>query len=271
MFASNLVTAPDGEHLHNVDHGSTINLAELATRSLTINVVPTAPVGSIRLQHNDQARTENEPPYSLAGDANGYFNPADLFVGTHTVTIIPYSQPNLGGTPGAPTTFSFTVVDAPNTPPALLTEENSNRAIAFNAATFVPQPFTLSTEQNFSSDKRTRVLLFVTSVGSFAGGVDTVVQAEDPIHGTLLLPIEHIGRVPSFDWLTQIKVILPDNLANSSDVGIRVIHRGMSSNQARIIITGSAAGLSMLPSRMDLLVDSWISPTSRSGWWRSDR
>ncbi len=265
MFASNLVTAPAGEHLHTVVHGSTINLAELATRSLTISVVPTAPVGSVRLQHNEQVRTENEAPYSLAGDTDGHFNPADLFVGTHTVTVIPYPQPNLGGTPGAPTTFSFTVVDVPNTPPALLTEESSDRAIAFNAATFVTEPFTLSTEQNFSSDKRTRVLLFVTNVGFSASGVDTVVQAEDPVHGTLLLPIEHIGNVPSFDWLTQIKVILPDSLANSGDVGIRVIFRGMPSNQARIGLTRPAAGLGILPSRMKLLVDFWTVPALLQG------
>jgi CubicO group peptidase (beta-lactamase class C family) len=262
-FVSNLVTAPTGEHLHNVVNGSTINLADLATRSLTINVVPTAPVGSIRLHHNEQVRTENEVPYSLAGDTNGHLNPADLFVGTHTVTVIPYPEPNLGGTPGIPTTFSFTVVDAPSTPPTLLTEENSDRAIALNAATFATQPFTRFTETNFSSDKRTRVMLFITYVGAPATGVDTVVNGQHPVNGTFSLPIEHIGTVPNFDWLTQVTVILPDGFANAGEVWVRVVLRGLSSNQARINVTEPAAALTMRPSRMSLLVDSWTAPISQ--------
>jgi uncharacterized protein (TIGR03437 family) len=160
-------------------------------------------------------------------------------------------------------------VDDPNgSPPTLLTEQNSDRAIAFNAATFVSEPFALFTEQNFSSDKRTRVMLFVTNFESSTGGTgsDTVVYAENSAFGTHSLPIEHIGRVPNFDWLTQIKVILPDGLTNAGEVWVRVVSRGVSSNQARITIRQPALAAIMLPSRMRLLVDSWIAPNHRFQW-----
>ncbi len=267
-LTSVLVTAPGGTHLYSVPHGTTINLADLPTRSLSISVVPTTPVGSVRLQYNGQDRTENVAPYSLAGDTDGLFNPADLPLGTHTLTATAFSQANLGGTPGASTTISFTVVDNPNgTPPTLLTEENSDRAIALNAATFVTQPFTLLTELNFSSDKRTRVILFVTNFESSTEGVesDAVVHAENSVIGTQSLTIEHIGRVPNIDGLTQITIILPDGLTNAGDVWVRVVLRGVSSNQARITISQTMAAM-MLPSRTRLLVDSWIAPKRRIRW-----
>ena len=112
---------------------------------------------------------ENVRLTRLAGDTNGEFNPANLSVGIHTLTVTPYSQPNLGGTPGTPMTITFSVVDNPNgTPPNLLTEPNSDRAIALNAATFVAEPFALFTRENFGSDKRTRVMLFVSNFESSA-------------------------------------------------------------------------------------------------------
>jgi len=218
----------------------------------------------MRLQFDGQDRTENVAPYSLAGDTNGLFYPANLFVGTHTLTATPYPQPNLGGTPGASITITFSVVDS-TSPPILLTEENSDRAIAYNCATFVPGPFAITTEQNFSSDKRTRVMLFVTNLDSSTGTFpsDIVVHAENSQLGALSLPVEHIVRVPNFEWLTQVRVILPDGLVNAGDVWVRIILRGVSSNQAHISIRQPALAAVVLPSRMTLPEDWWIAPNRR--------
>ena len=52
----------------------------------------------------------------------------------------------------------------------ILTEEHSDKAIAINAATFIPGPFSLFTEQNFlTADTRTRVILFATNFQVSAG------------------------------------------------------------------------------------------------------
>jgi uncharacterized protein (TIGR03437 family) len=206
--------------------------------------VPNATIGSLKIQHNGNVLTENVAPYSLAGDMNGSFNPANLSVGTHTVVATPYPQANAAGTPGPSLNISFTVVDnsttsPPTSPPILLTQLNSDHAVAFNAATFVREPFSLFTIQNLSSDKRTRIVLFASNLDIPLGGDTSQVQvfAENAMLGSVPIQIEHLGRVPFFNFLTQIQVILPDTLANTGDVWIHVTWRGVSSNQARITIS----------------------------------
>ena len=190
------------------------------------------------MQHAGHDLTENVAPFSLAGDIGGALTPAHLPVGTNTLTVTAYSQPNRGGTPVASTTISFEVLDHPvSGPPVILTEEQSDRAIAFNAATFTPGPFSLFTQQNFfNTDTRTRVILFATNFQVSAG---TTIVAENAAVGSISLPIEFIGVVPDFNWLTQIKVSLPDSLANAGDVWLRLVSGGVSSNQARITIRQS--------------------------------
>jgi len=130
------------------------------------------------------------------------------------------------------------VVDNPTTsPPTLLTQQNSDHAVAFNAATFVREPFSLFTEQNFGSDKRTRLVLFASDLDVPPGNASEIQAfAENAMLGSVPIPIEHLGKVPFFHFLTQIHVILPDTLANTGDVWIRVSWRGVSSNQARVSI-----------------------------------
>ena len=62
-------------------------------------------------------------------------------------------------------------------------------------------------------------------------------QAENSA-GQLLAPltVEHLGRVDSFDWLTQVVIKLPDQLAHAGDVWLRVNLRGQPSNRALINI-----------------------------------
>jgi len=189
------------------------------------------------VQHAGQDRTENLAPFSLAGDIDGAFQPANFPVGTNTLTVTAYSQANLGGIPLASSTISFEVLDqAVNGPPIILTQENSDRAVAINAATFTVGPFSLFTENNFNPDRRTRLILFATNLQVSAGAT---IFAENATLGSVSLPIEFIGVVPDFNWLTQIKVTLPDRLADAGDVWLRLVSSGVSSNQARITIKPS--------------------------------
>ena len=92
-------------------------------------------IGSMKIQHNGRVITENIAPYSLAGDTNGAFTPANLSVGTHTVIATPYPRRMQAVQPGPSMNISFVVVDNPiASPPVLLTQENSDHAVAFNAA-----------------------------------------------------------------------------------------------------------------------------------------
>ena len=124
------------------------------------------------------------------------------------------------------------------TPPApvLLTEENSNRALALDSVTMLRGPFPVRTTSNFSSDQRTRVILFATNLelvpGEDASAV--TVLAEDSQHRIYYLTVENVARVPNLDRVTQVTVKLPDEFAGAGDVSVRVGLRGAFSNQAVI-------------------------------------
>jgi hypothetical protein len=262
-----LVAAPAGNVLRSINTGANINLATLPTRSLSVTVVPANRVGSLKLQHNLQVRTDNSAPYSIAGDTNGVFTAANLSVGIHKITATPYPKPNLGGTPGPSVTITFEVSDRLKGNPTLLTAESSDQAIALNGATFVREPFSLLTEQNFGSDKRTRVMLFVSDFEFGAGDniSDVVVKAENDVLGSVQLPIEHIGTVPSFDSITQIEIVLPDGLNNAGDVWITISLHGTSTNRARLCIRQAAVSTNVL-SPMNLFGDAWLVPGVRLLW-----
>ncbi|HEX8494382.1 MAG TPA: hypothetical protein VF658_16170 [Pyrinomonadaceae bacterium] len=122
--------------------------------------------------------------------------------------------------------------------PTIITEGITDRAIALNAATFVRDPFTVITERNFGADKRTRVMLFAINLDLLPGENASAVtaQAESPTLGSRPLPVEYVGKVPGFSWLTQVNVILPGELANAGDVWVSLRLRGVTSNKARINI-----------------------------------
>jgi uncharacterized protein (TIGR03437 family) len=123
----------------------------------------------------------------------------------------------------------------PNTalPPTLLTEANTNRAIALDSVIFMRDPFPLTTLLNFSSDQRTRIMLFAAGLELMPGENISVVtaQAEDSAHRVYPLTVEYVGRVPNFDWLTQVNVRLPEGLAGAGDVLVSVSIRGAASNK----------------------------------------
>lgn len=129
--------------------------------------------------------------------------------------------------------FSPCVIAAepvPTGPPVLLTEENSTRAVAFDSVTMLRDPFPVITSNNFSSDQRTRVALFAINVFPLSGGDSLAAQAEDS-NGIHPLSIEYVGKVPQFDWLTQIVVKLPDELSQNGAVIVSISFRGVASNK----------------------------------------
>jgi hypothetical protein len=56
------------------------------------------------------------------------------------------------------------VINITDNEPVLVTEANSDRAIALNNVSLVASPFTLITEPNYSSDKRTRLSIFMENI-----------------------------------------------------------------------------------------------------------
>ena len=76
-------------------------------------------------------------------------------------------------------------------------------------------------------------MLFATGLELRTGESISVVaaQAEDSAHTIYPLTVEYVGKVPNFDWLTQVNVRLPDRLVGAGDVLVSVSLRGAVSNK----------------------------------------
>jgi hypothetical protein len=119
--------------------------------------------------------------------------------------------------------------------PQLLTEWNSTRAIALDSVTRMRGPFAVNSATNFSADGRTRVMLFASNV-NLAPGEQLTAQAEDAGNRIYPLTVEHVGKFPDFERVTQIVVVLPGELANAGDVSVSINLGGTPSNKALIRI-----------------------------------
>jgi uncharacterized protein (TIGR03437 family) len=120
-------------------------------------------------------------------------------------------------------------------PPVLLVEAGTDRAIALESVTEMRDPFVFSTLHNFSSDQRTRIMLFALNGKLLAGETTSSVtaRAEDAQLINYPLSVEFVGLVPGFDWLTQVVVRLPDNLPGNREFLVSITLRGKTSNKAR--------------------------------------
>jgi hypothetical protein len=127
----------------------------------------------------------------------------------------------------------FVVVSDVETFPKLLTEEGTGRAIALDSVTWLRDPFPVVTTNNFSLDRRTRVSLFATHVNLMPFEDTSVItaQAEDSQNRVFPLTVEFVGKVPRFNWLTQLIIKLPDELMNVGEVRVSITVRGTSSNK----------------------------------------
>ncbi len=130
------------------------------------------------------------------------------------------------------------VTVTPPPPPVLLSEEGTGRAVALDSVTWVRDPFPIVTTYNFSSDQRTRITLFATNLQLMPGedASAVTVRAENSQGRIYSLPVEYVGRVPNLDWMAQVTVRLPDELAGAGDVWVSISLRGATSNRALVSI-----------------------------------
>ena len=140
---------------------------------------------------------------------------------------------------GVPTpTPTPTPIPTPTPAPILLVEENSTRGIALDSVTWSRDPFSVFTSLPLNADGRTRIMLFAMNVELLPGENFSIVtaQAEDSQQTVYPLIVEYVGNVPNLNWLAQISVRLPDNLANAGSVLVSIKVRGLQSNKVLINI-----------------------------------
>ena len=106
-----LVDASNAQVIRNLNiagGSDVINLDQLPS-GLSIEALTGPNVESVEFKVNGVARTENVPPYSLAGDQTTSFTPYPFAPGTYTIEVTPYSGNSKTGEAGNTVTLSLTV------------------------------------------------------------------------------------------------------------------------------------------------------------------
>ncbi len=129
---------------------------------------------------------------------------------------------------------SITLLVIPTAAPFLFTEGTPQRALAADSVTFLRGPFSMTTNQ-FSTDGRTRIALFAGNVELQPGDVLTA-QAEDSQQQPRPLTVEFVGKVPGYNWLTQVVVTFPGSAPVAGDYLVSINLRGTPSNKALVTI-----------------------------------
>jgi protocatechuate 3,4-dioxygenase beta subunit len=132
------------------------------------------------------------------------------------------------------TTVNSAVVTIADNEIRLITEANSDRAIALNTMSMVGEPFSLTTEPNFSVDQRSRISLFVEDLRVNQTFPTIIVEAVDAQQNHFQLPLEVVGFSLSFPF-QQLVVRLPENLS-TGELVVTITVNGRQTNAARISI-----------------------------------
>jgi hypothetical protein len=141
-------------------------------------------------------------------------------------------------TPNGDSTAEFTAKHKPAQMPALLTVENSNRAVALELTQFVLEPFSLTTTLLTEGHNRTRIVVFGTNLGLQPGeGVESITaEAEDENHVRYPLRVEYSGPLAEVPNVNQIVIRLTRELDDVPDPLISVTVHGWTSNKVSIRI-----------------------------------
>jgi len=122
----------------------------------------------------------------------------------------------------------------------LLNQPSSTRADAIDSVLFTKEALPIINNLNFSSDNRTRVIVF--AVG-WKGAPVTAATAEDPVGNIFPLTVEFVDKLPvgntskSLSWLTQVVLKMPDpnQITVPEDLKIKITS-GQTSNAVLVAV-----------------------------------
>ena len=146
-------------------------------------------------------------------------------------------------------TGAFSGAKASTSPPVLISDSASTRAVAFESVTMRPGPFNVTTAPVFGLDNRTRVVIFGMNMNLLAGEIANgnassfSADAEDAAHVHYPLNVEYVSPVPGFTGTYMIILRLNDAMVNNlGDVLVKLTLHTVSSNRVRVAIGGVGGG-----------------------------
>ena len=198
-----------------------VALGQTATFSVTAT-------GSVPMNFQWQRNMTNIPGANSAD----YTTPATVLTDTGAKFRCLVTNAN-----GSATSNEATLtVTAP--PPVLVTEENTNIAVALDSAIFLRDPFSIINLLNFSADQRTRIMVFGANLELLPNETISAItaKAEDAQLNVIPLPVEFVARPAGLEPYSQVVVRLSDNLPAGQSVFVSVTLRGQTSNKVRVRI-----------------------------------
>jgi Carboxypeptidase regulatory-like domain/Pectate lyase superfamily protein len=178
------------------------------------------------------------PTISVTTDSNGSYSFPALS-GGENYTVVPSS----GDTLFFPAKTSFDELSADRAAnfvlmlrPELQTVDGSQIAVALDSVSFTSKPFSIFESLGFSTDGRTRVIVFAKNLEPFTNPSQLSVTAEDNQGTKIPLEIEHMRVVPGQSWLKQLNLKLSPNLQSGKCYQLRISVADVISNNGRICI-----------------------------------
>lgn len=174
-----------------------------------------------------------------------FFVPADLPVGEAEVIVV--SQDGF-------VSKGMISVMANVTRIMTTADDETGPALAVNDIKQIMEPMPVTTEENLSADKRTRVTFFATGVSGSAANSDTsndvaagsvviqnlaesvVVEARTQDNRVYTLPVEFAGAQGGVPGMDQINVVLVPQLQGAGTVSLTLIVNGRRSNAPTIVV-----------------------------------
>ena len=132
-------------------------------------------------------------------------------------------------------TIAEILVEMPSAP-ILMAETESDKAVALDSVRLTGAPFSIIAKNTLAQNENTRLSIFARIVDLQPNELPVVTAQIQDSHQTVFdLPVEFVGKVRNFEWLTQMVVKLPDGLA-PGEAHIWIRARGLSSNQISVMI-----------------------------------
>lgn len=111
-------------------------------------------------------------------------------------------------------------------PPVLLTEDNSLNALTLDGVVRTRDPFAVTNDHYFGSDKRTRLTLLLVDLDLYPNQGESLsmisVQAQDAQSRPYTLVPEDLRKVPGFPWMSQLTVRLPPEVSGVGEANVTV-------------------------------------------------
>jgi len=103
---------------------------------------------------------------------------------------------------------------------------------------FTRDPFQITSPLNPGTDKRTRVSLYGINVNLLAGELPSAIscKAVTAFGGVYDLPVEYLGKVFGYDWLSEVVVRLPEDPSLQGTVSVSISLHGVTSNTVTLQI-----------------------------------